>query len=373
MTVGALPCLYCVGSGPWNQGHVLQAAFGTSWVLDGDVCATCNSHFSALDSKLIEFVREFAYLGHPDVAKEIRFFDGKIGLTRDLSSGAWLSVRVDQKGRPIPFPQLIILPSNQIRFITDTSRWSGDLQAAALGLKEYQQLIAELSDVSRLRLKRSIARESSAQPAIVRSAPRRYFLRGSSEQILDEIEKAIRTGILVSSLATGKSDAPMFGEQREPVRLDVIYDLGSSARAVAKSALNLVCAAVDRDLARSAHLDALRTFVNTGVGEFQRFVNFRFGQAAPTPEEAALSYFAKPGCHTALVTGSGGTPLVFFFLYSRLFAIVKLCDTPILARDRQVLALFDYRAQTHQTFDTQRNAAELVRTFFPAAIGNISV
>jgi hypothetical protein len=372
MTVRALPCLYCVGSGPWNREHVLQAAFGTSWVLDGDVCESCNSRFSPLDSKLVEFVREFAYLGHPDVAKVVQFFDGKIGLTRDLSSGAWMSVRVDPKGRPIPFPQLIILPSNQIRFITDTSRWSGNSQAEAFGLKEYQQVVGELSDVSRLRLKRSIVKESSAQPAIVRSAPRRYFLRGSSEQMLDEIETSIRSGVLVASLSTGKSDAPEMGEQREPVRLDIVYDLGSCARAIAKSALNFLCAAVDRELARSADLGALRTFINTGAGDFQRFVNFRLEQAARAPEEMALNYLEKPGCHTVLATGSGGIPLVLFFLYSRLFAIIKLSDEPILPRDRQVLAFFDYSTQTYQTFDTQQDAAKLVGALFPAAMGNAS-
>jgi len=368
--VDAYTCLYCGAAGPWNREHVLQAAFGTSWVLDDDVCEPCNSRFSPLDSKLVEFVREFAYLGHPDVAPVTRLLEGKIGLTRDVSSGAWISVRVGPKARPIPFPQLIWLPSNLVSFVTDRSRWSGNPQAIALGLWERRQIITELSEVSRLRLRRSIVRQPGVQPAIVRSAPYRYLLRATTEEILNEIEKVIRTGSLVASLTTGKPDAPMAGKQREKVRVAHTYELGSYARAIAKSAMNFVCAAVDRDLSRSADLDVLRAFINTGVGHFQRFVTFPFLQA--TPEKTALGFLAKPGCHTLLATGSGRTPLVFFFLYSRLFAIVRLCESPILAPDRQVVALFNYRAQTHQTFDTQRDAAELVRALFPTAMGNAS-
>jgi len=370
--VDAYTCLYCGAAGPWNREHVLQAAFGTRWVLDDDVCEPCNSRFSPLDSKLVEFVREFAYLGHPDVAKVVRFFDGKIGLTRDFSSGVWMSVRVDPRDRPIPFPQLIFLPSNQIRFVTDTSRWSGNPQAESLGLKECEQVIAELSDFSRLRLKRSIYLESRAQPAIVRSAPERYLLRGSTEETLNEIESSIRTGKLVASLTTGKSDAPMIGDSREKVRMDIAYELGSYARAIAKSAMNFVCAAVGRDLARSPDLDALRTFINTGSGDLQRFVNFCFGQDASTQATAALGFLARPGYHTVFASGSGGAPNVFFFLYSRLFAIVKLSNSPILAHDRQVAALFDYRSQTHRTFDTRRDPREFVQAFFPDAMANAS-
>src|ERR1700719_3155125 len=202
----AYPCLYCAAPGPWNREHVLQSAFGTNWVLDEDVCEPCNARFSALDSKLVDFVREFAYLGHPDVAPVARFFDGKLGLTRDPSSGAWMSVRVDPKGRPIPFPQLILLQSNQFHFVTDSSWWSGNPQATALALQEIRRVIAELSDVPRLRLRRSIFRQPGPQPAIVRSAPYRYLLRGSTEKIVNEIETSIRSGVLVASLTTGKSD-----------------------------------------------------------------------------------------------------------------------------------------------------------------------
>lgn len=112
--VGANTCLYCPAVGPWNREHVLQAAFGTSWVLEEDVCEQCNARFSALDSKLIDFVREFVYLGHPDVAPVAQFLYGKIGLMRDISSSVWMSVRVDRKGRPIPFPQLIWVRSDEI-------------------------------------------------------------------------------------------------------------------------------------------------------------------------------------------------------------------------------------------------------------------
>jgi hypothetical protein len=283
-------------------------------VLEDDVCEQCNARFSALDSKLTDIVREFVYLGHPDVAPVARFFDGKIGLTHDVSSGAWMSVRVDRTGRPIPFPQLVWVRANEISFFTDSSRWSGNPQATALALREYRRIISELSEVSRLGLKRSKVAHEGVQPAIVRSASHRYLLRGSTEQTLNEIENSIRTGALVASLTTGKSDAPKIGDSREHLRMDLTYDLGSCARAIAKSALNFICAAVDRDLARSPDLEALRAFINTGVGDFQRFVNFCFGQAAPTPEEAALGFFAKPGRHTVLATGSAGASLVLFFL-----------------------------------------------------------
>jgi hypothetical protein len=356
-------CLYCGGLGPWNREHVLQAAFGTSWVLDEDVCEGCNSGFSPLDSKLVEFVREFVYLGHPDVSPVARLLVGKIGLTRDPGSGAWMSVRVDRTGRPIPFPQLIWLSDSQISFITDFSRWSGVPQPNDGAITELRQICAELADPLRLSLKRSVVPQPDVQPAIVRSARYRYLLRGSTKGVLDQIEAAIRNGSLVASLNGGKPNSSLVSNSREQVRLGFGYEFGSYARAIAKSAINFVCVAVDRDLSRSADLDPLRAFIKTGTGHFQNFVVFRFGQQPPSTEDAAIGFLAKPGCHTVLATGAGGISSVLFFLYSRLFAIVKLSDRSVLAGDRQVAALFDYRTQTHRVFDTYRNAAEFVANF----------
>lgn len=349
---------------------MLQAAFGTSWVLDQDVCAGCNSTFSQLDSKLVEFVREFVYLGHPHVSPVMRLLDGKIGLTRDPASGAWLSVRVDRTGRPVPLPQLIWMSDSQISFITDFSRWSGLPRPADGAIKELRQICAELADPLGLSFKRALTPQPDAQPAILRSGPRRYLLRGPANEVLDRIEAMIRDGTIVGLLGGGEPSSSLLGSSREQVRLDLRYEFGSYARAIAKSAVNFVCAAVSRDLARTGELAPLRAFVKSGAGDFQRFVNFRFGQK--TPEDAAIDFLAKPNCHTALASGAGGALQVFFFLYSRLFAVVKLSDHPLLARNRQVAALFDYRTRTHRLLDTQPNPVEFFKNFLAGLFPDIS-
>jgi hypothetical protein len=134
-------CLYCGTEGGWTDEHVLQNAFGTSWVLTDDVCGACDSGFSALDTKLVEFVRNFAYLGHPDVKPVFRLMDGQLGLMPTRSG--WQTVPVEN-GKPITLPQLIFTGQTQIQFCFD-----GANKDPAWNRADVSKIIGELGDTRR--------------------------------------------------------------------------------------------------------------------------------------------------------------------------------------------------------------------------------
>ncbi len=69
-------CVYCGGEDPPTAEHVLQDAFGTSLVLEAEVCGPCNNRFSALDKELVEYVHKFEANGHPGVRKPLSPFRG---------------------------------------------------------------------------------------------------------------------------------------------------------------------------------------------------------------------------------------------------------------------------------------------------------
>jgi hypothetical protein len=120
MSVNEKTCLYCPSTGGWTDEHILQKAFGTNLVLSEDVCGQCNSDFSALDSKLSEFVRNFAYLGHPDVSPVVRLLNGKVGLKLDPATKLWHTVRVEND-KPVVFPQLICAGPTRFQFVLDST------------------------------------------------------------------------------------------------------------------------------------------------------------------------------------------------------------------------------------------------------------
>jgi hypothetical protein len=85
----------------------------SDWVGDED-----SLHFALAREtapKLVEFVRNFAYLGHPDVKPVFRLMDGQLGLMPTPSG--WQTVRVEN-GKPITLPQLISLARLRSSFVS---------------------------------------------------------------------------------------------------------------------------------------------------------------------------------------------------------------------------------------------------------------
>ena len=348
-------CIYCLRvGGPWTDEHVLQKGFGTTGVLEDDVCGSCNAHFSAFDSKLIEFVREFAYLADP-----VRFISGKLGLMRDLESGAWLTVRVES-GRPVVLPQLVFLPAGTIHFAIDPGSVSGNLASAQ---KEMGKILSELERPAELKLARTLAGIPESQPAIVRSRAFAYMLRSPTDRGIDALFSAIQNGTLTSAFSAGQANPPFVGQSREPVQVKITFDLGAIARALAKSALNFICKSLGPEVSRSAALNDLRNFVVNGSSTFDEFVTMLIGKEAEQAQRQP-GFLHKTGRHAMLLLGSVTPPLVFVSLYGWPFAVVRIVGgASAIPRSTLVAVLFDHGTGMHQEIDARRDPLAFARMF----------
>jgi len=345
-------CLYCPSAGGWTDEHVLQKAFGTDLVLSEDVCGPCNSNFSALDTKLIEFVRNFAYLSHPDVSPDMRLLTGKIGLKLDAATNLWQTVRVEN-GKPVVFPQLICAAPGHFQFVLDGT----DLDEAR---NDVEKIIVELEDPGRLKLERMLVDVAESQPAIVRSAAFRYMLRAPIDKQIDELDSAVRSGALASSLRTGKTDSPTPGVSQDQIHFRLKWDFGLIERAVAKSSLNFVCAALGSDMAHLPVFDALCDFVRSGNGE--KCVRILLRDEAESARKNS-GFLCKPGHHTMLFCGGIEPPVVTVSLYARPFAIVSVATARFMSPVNNVVALFDYKNKTHEIVAAGRHPLEFLRLF----------
>jgi DNA-binding transcriptional ArsR family regulator len=320
--------------------------------LSEDVCGQCNSNFSALDTKLIEFVRKIAYLGHPDVSPDMRLLTGKIGLKLDAATNLWQTVRVEN-GQPVVFPQLICAGPGHFQFVLDGT----DLDEAR---NDVEKIIIELADPRRLELERMLVDVPESQPAIVRSTAFTYMLRAPTDEQIDELDSAIRSGGLASSLRTGKTDSPTPGLSQDQIHFRLKWDFSFIERAVAKSSLNFVCAALGADIARLPVFDAVRDFVRDAKG--QGYVRPLLGDEA----ESARSnpgFLCKPGHHAMLFCGGIEPPVVAVSLYARPFAIVRVATARFTSPASNVVALFDYKNKTHEIVAAERHPLEFLRLF----------
>jgi hypothetical protein len=345
-------CLYCGTEGGWTDEHVLQNAFGTSWVLTDDVCGACNSGFSALATKLVEFVRNFAYLGHPDVKPVFRLMDGQLGLMPTPSG--WQTVRVEN-GKPITLPQLIFTGQTQIQFV----RWRE--QGPASARADVSKIIGELGDIGRLRLERKLVDVAESQPAIVRSSPRTYMLRAPTEKQLEELGMAVRSGALFSSMQTRTADSPNRVQCGEPVKFEMKWDLGAIWRAVAKSSLNFICKALGSSTGRLPEFDAIRTFVR-GENDNNEFVQLLLGDDSEQAAQAPC-FVCRPGHHSLLFVGAMNPVALALSLYGRPFATVRVTTARFKSQVMNAVALFDYNRRTHEVLTAEYQPDEFVKLF----------
>jgi hypothetical protein len=346
MTSNLRPCLYCERPNPIRtKEHVLQSGFGANWTLTEDVCTDCNTpRFNPLDTALINFARTYVYRDHPDVMSKRTILQEGHADWFDEQHGIWIRLRVGQDGKPVFFPQFIFRKDTKPLFLTDRAddpvilfeRIKSELRHPQLTIKD--QLVDLQSEDF-----------PEVQPALIRSNENAYYIRAVLQEDANRIRDMISSGVLFDAIPEQKKSRPI--SQLISVRIDIFMDYDRIERALAKSALNFLCAAVGPEVARYDCFSELRRFV---LGEYpaalEKFVTYLCGRDRDRHRDNFCSQFFREGHHTLVLWEMEGFPLVFFLLYSRLFAIVRLLKephTPILGTEGTRIAFFDYKSKTH--------------------------
>lgn len=370
------PCLFCGDEyRDRTDEHVLQRGFGSNWTLPKDVCTTCNTEiFSPLDKALIEFAHEFVYASDPDVSTSRGLLQAGQSLIYDKDSGAWLSVRVDQRGYLIVLPQIVLLENGNIHIQLDSqSKTQPDLQ--------FEQIRQELKNPAQLKLTQRLSarcdefkhRSSFAppvQPALIRSAKNTYCLQASSSEGIEELRQFLFSGALDGVLST--APAPVRSQKALPmVEQNIVMNLENINRALAKSALNAVCACIGPDRARDPSLNPLRDFAFGKALPGSEFVTHLWGSRPPNPAymlSQRLSVFSKADHHTVLIAPFGDIAVATFHLYGKPFALVELAkNSNLLFQSEITAALINYKTKTHQLYNLLEEPVAFQQAFPTAA------
>ena len=346
MTSSLRPCLYCESiTNPRTREHILQDRFGTNWSLTEDVCGDCNTkRFSHLDHELFRSVRTLVYWDHPDVLRRTILQD-EHALWFNDQRGIWISLRIRQDGKRAIFPQLIFRTNTEFLFLTDEAN----------NPVPFERIKSELRQPEKLAIEAQLVDSQSenlpeVQPAIIRSAPNTYLIRASSQKDVHRIKDMISRGVLFDAIPREEKKFELF-PQPTPVQIDITIKYDHVERALAKSALNFLCAAVGSEVARYDCFSEIRRFV---LGEYPAalgaFVMPLWDRDRDQHADNFCSLFSREGYHTLVLWEVDGFPLVFFLLYSRPFAVVRLFKephTPILGTEGTRIAFFDYKSKTH--------------------------
>jgi hypothetical protein len=358
------PCLYCGDrERPRTAEHVLQKGFDAEMTLPDDVCTVCNTAvFSPLDGDLIRYVRTIAYCDHPDVKSTQTFLQEGHPLV--FQDGVWISVRVEKSTRWVILPQIVFLGGGRLQLSLDTS--AGKDAALAL-LANMQRELAQPSTLNPL--KRSIidnlpAESMVVQPALIRSAPRKYCIRAHTREAADQVAADVATGRLLANL-TALSAADDRTCERPGVLATLSVNFDHIERAVAKVALNWVCKIAGPVIARSPAFDRLRVFALLPILDGKNGFVVWYDRAE-TDKTSVLSKLAVEGRHSLALLSAGDTPCVFLALYGRPFMLVQLTYGPapgVLPQNPAVVALFDYRNKTHEIVSAADAPLAFIRRF----------
>ena len=338
------PCLFCRDtSKPKTAEHVLQDGFGASLTLPDDVCEDCNTgRFSPLDKRLVDYVRTYAYADHPDVTRNRTIFQDGRCIFFDPSSQLWLHVRVDKQVRPRAFSQVILIGNNQLKFIADTSE-SSEWQELR------DQMKVELSDPSRLAVTTTTFEVNppvDMLPALLRTAPLTYNIRARSEEGAEAMRKAVESGKL---LAGPMESVATENQTNQPLlTFSVAIPFGDIHRALAKTALNFVCAAMGPVVARSPAFDVLRRFALGELPELPSPVTL----VAMRPPSEPNPFLFKDGFHSMVLIPVQHVLFLYMGLYGREFAVVEVAQVADLPSKSPIhFGFFDYRLKTSRVLD----------------------
>lgn len=359
MTENPRPCLYCESiTNNKTDEHVLQQGFGTSWKLTEDVCGDCNTtKFSHLDGDLIRFARNHGYWDYSDSSFRRTILQEGHHLWLDEQSGICFSVRIQQDGAAVCFPQIIFFSETEIQFLTDEAK----------NPVSFEQVMAELQYPERLKTEVRIVDWrsqdlSKVQPAIIRSAPNTYLICASSQEEASYLKDVIDERILCNPVSVEDENNRKILPP-SPIYSRIIVNLGHIKRALAKSALNFLCAAVGPEVARYSCFSELRDFIMREYSAAQpEFVQPLWGIEKEQHWSDFYELFSKEGHHILVLSEVERIPHLFFLLYSRPFAVVRFLresPVPILGPEGTRIAFFNYRTRTHSVLTGEQLAYEM--------------
>ncbi|BAY77373.1 hypothetical protein NIES25_38350 [Nostoc linckia NIES-25] len=355
------PCLFCRDeSRNRTEEHIIQHGFNNSrWTLPTDVCTCCNSKiFSPLDTELINFARKYVYPNHPGIISHNRtLLQTGHSVQLDEGSRIWQSIRIENDGRPFVFPQLIVVDENKINFLYNFGQDGQNL---------FEQIKQDLSQPDSLSLSDLVFTHQDQslppiQPAIIRSAKRKYVVRASTIEKVHFLKTQIESGQLLSQFGQNQSEPQRIIQQSE-VWVNQILDIRSINRAIAKSAINSMCAFLGSERARNHVFDPIKSFVlgrTEDVGE-------NFVQHLWNKESTSQAHnFGVCGYHTVLLAPTERIPTVLFLLYESLFALVRLTDvTNFLGEEEIFAALINYRSGSHEVLSPQSDPVGFYHRFY---------
>ncbi|MBS9392438.1 MAG: hypothetical protein HEQ29_04560 [Dolichospermum sp. LBC05a] len=344
------PCLFCGdNTRPRTEEHIIQHGFKNSrWVLDTDVCCHCNTDiFSPLDKKLIDFVRTYVYPNHSDISRNRTLVQAGHSIRLNEKDGRWESIRIDSDGNSIAFPQIIFVDEKRIEFCCN-------------GNENYQQLLdkikQELVQVDKLSLKELVFQQADQslpkiQSAVIRTARLKYVLRASTNEEVQLLKSQIETGQLLRQL--GQESKPRTISQKSKVQVNLQLETNLINRAIAKSAVNSVCAFLGSQRARNSVFDPIKSFILGDTQEDgERFVQHIWNINRNESNISQKQNFSVPGYHTVILASKERILTVLLILYEHPFALIRLTeDTNFMGEEEIYAALINYRSGSHQVLN----------------------
>ncbi|MEH2281149.1 MAG: hypothetical protein V7K90_07355 [Nostoc sp.] len=357
------PCLFC-GDNTRNrtEEHIIQHGLKNSrWTLDTDVCCQCNTNiFSPLDTKLIDFVRTYVYPNHPHISKNRTLLQAGHYVQFEQGSGIWRSIRIDNNGKPFVFPQIVFVDENRISFSCNSDQNSQKL------LEQIKQDLVQPDKLSLSNLVFSQEDQSlpPIQPAVIKTARMTYVVRASSIEEVKLLNSQIESAELLSQFDHKQSEHQRISQQSE-VQGNLVLDTNLINRAIAKSAVNSVCAFLGSQRARNNVIDPIKSFVlgNT-QDEGERFIQHIWNRNRNEITISQKHNFAVPGYHTVILATSERIPIVLLLLYEHPFALIRLTeDTNFIGEEEIYATLIDYRSGSHQVLSCQNDPVHFYQRF----------
>jgi hypothetical protein len=269
--------------------------------------------------------------------------------------GVWSSARFTANGIPIPFPQIVMI---------DEGKYFVGTEAAGKAERDVivEKMISELSFPERVEISLAVlplaSKETNPplQPAILRSSPWKYAVRATTRTRAEEVRSSILNGDFMKGfLSTKPFTHEVYREDNNvPIKHAVFKD-GEIRRALAKSAVNILCRMDGYKRASSSEFSAIKDFILHGTHyEDQRYVELFMSPTTVTDGFANIAKrIAKPECHTVLLEYRNDVPVVQFIFYQRPIGTVHLKDRRGSASSTALPAgiLFNYKTKKHRVLD----------------------
>ncbi len=360
-------CLFCRDTDRVKTNeHVIQKTFGGSITLSDEVCTKCNSEiFDAPDGELERYVKKFACHFHPLFEDKPTFVHETQGVWFDEVAGVYISARISKELKPIMLPQIIIVDVEpqkmEVKFVIDKS----DQER----LEELvESFFAELADPEKIKsikpLIFNVREKRKLEPAIIRAGKNKFAVRASSEEEAERLIKLIKDGKFSGNLFRK-------GETQERTKAGIPYqssfnvNVGYIQRALAKSALEVLCVLKGYDFCMDNTFDPIRDFARFEWSESND--NEFVSDVVNTDVDAVrdLRFFFKQDCHTVIYTRLDGFHTVLFIFYQRPIAAVKLNLTPTTSSKNMEtkVILLNYKDKTHRIFDLENDSLAFLEEF----------